>query len=52
MVVGLANGRSSGYLPTSETYNEGDYEVVAARYSQNAGDVLIEETVKQLESLA
>ena len=51
LIVGLANGRSGGYLPTSETYNEGDYEVVAARYSQDAGDVLIEQTVKQLEAL-
>ena len=51
LIAGLANGRSGGYLPTPETYNEGDYEVVVARYARNAGDVLIQETVKQLEAL-
>jgi len=52
LVVGLANGRSAGYLPTRETYYEGDYEVVAAKYSEEAGEVLVEETLEQLERLA
>jgi len=52
LVVGLANGRSGGYLPTRETYGERDYEVVAAKYREDAGEVLIEETLKQLASLA
>jgi hypothetical protein len=51
LIVGVANGRSGGYLPTAETYNEGDYEVVAARYDRDAGGVLIDETVRQLERL-
>jgi neutral ceramidase len=50
-VVGVANGASGGYLPTADTYEEGDYEVVAAKYARNAGDVLIEETVEQLRRL-
>lgn len=52
LVIGVANGRSGGYLPTPDTYEEGDYEVVAARYARNAADVLIKETVAQLKALA
>lgn len=49
LVVGLANaGRAGGYLPTRETFGEGDYEVLATRYSEEAGEVLIEATLKQL----
>ncbi len=51
LVIGLANGRSGGYLPTKETYTEGDYEVVAAKYSEAAAEVLIEATVEQLEGM-
>jgi len=52
LVIGLANGRSGGYLPTRETYNEGDYEVVAANYSENAAEILVDATVAQLAELA
>ena len=52
LIVGVANGASGGYLPTAETYEEGDYEVIAAKYARNAGDVLISETVKQLQILS
>lgn len=51
LVVGLANGRSGGYLPTRATHGEGDYEVVAAKYSEDAGEVLIEATLEQLSQL-
>ena len=51
LVIGLANGRSGGYLPTRATYSEGDYEVVASKYSESAGEVLIEETLEQLALL-
>lgn len=51
LVVGLANGRSGGYLPTRETHGEKDYEVVAARYREDAAEVLIEKTLEQLAEL-
>jgi len=51
LVVGLANGRSGGYLPTRATHGEGDYEVVAAKYREDAGEKLIEETLDQLDQL-
>lgn len=52
LVIGVANGRSGGYLPTRETYNEGDYEVVAAKYGEDAAEVLIDATAAQLAQLA
>ena len=52
LVIGVANGKSGGYLPTADTYDEGDYEVVAAKYARNAGDVLVRETIEQLKGLA
>ncbi|OGG54326.1 MAG: hypothetical protein A3F84_07560 [Candidatus Handelsmanbacteria bacterium RIFCSPLOWO2_12_FULL_64_10] len=53
LVIGLANaGRTGGYLPTKETFDEGDYEVLASRYSPEAGDVLMEATLKQLAQIA
>lgn len=48
-VVGLANaGRTGGYLPTKEAFSEGDYEVLASRYSEEAGEVLIEAALEQI----
>ena len=42
-VIGLANnGRTGGYLPTREEYQEGDYEVVGTQYDETAGEVLVE----------
>ena len=52
LVVGLANGRSGGYLPTRETHGEKDYEVVAAKYREDAAEVLVEKTLAQLAELA
>jgi hypothetical protein len=53
LVVGLANaGSTGGYLPTRETFDEGDYEVLASRYSPDAGDALIRATLDQLARIA
>lgn len=50
--VGLANaGRTGGYLPTREAFAEGDYEVYASNYREDAADILVDATVAQLKSL-
>lgn len=52
LVVGLANaGKTGGYLPTREAFGEGDYEVLASGYSEDAGEILVEATLKQLAQL-
>jgi len=49
LVVGLANaGETGGYLPTKETFSEGDYEIIASNYSEEAGDVLIAAALEQI----
>ena len=49
--VGYANG-SIGYVPTPEAFKEGGYEAeTAAHLADNAGLVLVEETMKLLASL-
>ena len=53
MVVGLANaGRTGGYLPTREAFSEGDYEVFASSYSEEAGEVLVEAALEQIAKVA
>ena len=50
-VVGYANG-SIGYVPTPETFQEGGYEAeTAAHLADSAGLVLVEESMKLLNSL-
>jgi hypothetical protein len=50
-VIGYANG-SIGYVPTPEAFPEGGYEVdSAARLADNAGLVLVEESLALLGSL-
>jgi Tfp pilus assembly protein PilX len=51
-VIGYANG-SIGYVPTPEAFGEGGYEVnVAAHLADNAGSVLVEESLALLNELA
>lgn len=51
-IIGLGNaGRTGGYLPTREAFEEGDYEVFGSRYREDAGEVLVEATVEQIEEL-
>jgi hypothetical protein len=51
-VIGYANG-SIGYVPTPEAFPEGGYEAEsAAHLADNAGLVLVEESLSLLESLA
>lgn len=53
LVVGLANaGRTGGYLPTREAFSEGDYEVFASGYSEEAGEVLVEAALEQIAKVA
>ena len=50
-VIGYANG-SVGYVPTPEAFGEGGYEVdVAAHLADNAGLVLVEESLGLLNEL-
>ena len=49
-VIGVA-GNVTGYLPTGKAFSEGDYEVCGAKYSEDAAQVLIEATLKQIEKL-
>ncbi len=49
LVVGLANaGKTGGYMPTRAAFSEGDYEVFASNYSEEAGEVLIEAALEQI----
>ena len=51
-VIGLGNaGQTGGYLPTREAFAEGDYEVFGSRYSEDAADVLVGETVGQIKEM-
>jgi neutral ceramidase len=51
-VIGYANG-SIGYVPTPEAFGEGGYEAnVAAHLADNAGSVLVEESLALLSELA
>lgn len=44
-IVGIANGYI-GYLPTSESYQAGGYEVVSARCAPEAHELLIEKSIE------
>lgn len=44
-IVGIANGYI-GYLPTSEAYQSGGYEVVSARCSAETHELLIDQTIE------
>lgn len=44
-IVGLANG-SVGYLPTKDAYEEKGYEIDSTIFSENAVDILSDETLK------
>lgn len=50
--VGLSALGSAGYLPTREAFAEGDYEVYASGYREDAGERLVEATLHLLEQLA
>jgi neutral ceramidase len=50
MIAELANG-SIGYIPTSEAYPQGNYEVVSARCAQGSGEMLVEAAVRMLKEL-
>jgi neutral ceramidase len=50
-IIGYANG-SIGYVPVPETYKEGGYEAgTAAHLADNAGLVLVDESLKLLREL-
>jgi hypothetical protein len=49
-IVGIANGYI-GYLPTSEAYAAGGYEVVSAKCTSDSEDVLIEQALELEEKL-
>jgi hypothetical protein len=48
---GYSNG-GFGYIPTREAYNEGGYEVEASPFSPDAADVVVEEGIRLLHTLA
>lgn len=51
-IIGYANG-AIGYVPTPEAFGEGGYEVnVAAHLADNAGLVLVEESLALLRALS
>lgn len=53
VLIGLANDYI-GYIPTSEAFNQGGYEVKTARssrYDENAGRILVRETVDLIKSM-
>lgn len=50
LVVGLANTfEAEGYLPTRESFAEGDYEVFETRYGEAAADKLVAATLKNIK---
>jgi hypothetical protein len=48
--VELANG-SVGYIPNKSAWPEGNYEVVSARVSEGAGELLVASALRQLSAL-
>lgn len=50
IIAELANG-SVGYVPTKRAYEQGNYEVVAARVAAGSGEKLVESAIRQLKSL-
>ncbi len=50
LVACLVNG-SFGYLPSTQCYREGGYEVVSSRFAAPVGDVLIKAQLDQLRQL-
>jgi hypothetical protein len=48
---GYSNG-GFGYIPTREAYSEGGYEVEASPFSPDAADVVVEEGIRLLHTLA
>jgi len=42
---------AAGYLPTSESYPEGGYEVQSSRFGPAAGEALVKETLQMLRDL-
>lgn len=50
-IVGYANGYV-GYVPTKQAIEEGGYEAVATQFAPEAGDIIIEESLALLNSLA
>ena len=52
-IIGLANSyEAKGYLPTKSAFAEGDYEVFSTLYSEEAADVLIDASLKQIIRLS
>jgi hypothetical protein len=49
-IVGIANGYI-GYLPTREAYKDGGYEVVSAKCSAEAEEVLVQKAIELEEQL-
>ncbi|MBI3948143.1 MAG: neutral/alkaline non-lysosomal ceramidase N-terminal domain-containing protein [Armatimonadetes bacterium] len=49
--VGLSALGSAGYMPTRAAFAEGDYEVYASGYREDAGDKLVEATLGLIEQL-
>lgn len=45
----LANG-SIGYVPTSQAYPQGNYEVISARCAQGSGELLVASALQQLKA--
>ncbi len=50
MVHELANG-SLGYIPTSQAFAQGNYEVVSSRVAQGSGEKLVETALASLRRL-
>jgi len=50
-IVGYANGYV-GYVPTKQAFEEGGYEAVTAQFAPETSDIVIEESLALLNSLA
>ena len=50
-IVGYANGYV-GYVPTKQAFEEGGYEAVTAQFVPEASDIVVEESLALLNSLA
>jgi neutral ceramidase len=51
LVVSLANDHAPCYVPTRQAFGEGGYEVLHSRLQPGAGEKMVEEALKLLESL-
>lgn len=49
-IVGYANGYV-GYVPTEKAFQEGGYEVISTLFTREAGDIIIDESLKLLKTL-